>query len=849
VPPLPDLDVLTYDGTRMTVGATTQGEYQRIQAEGGRRAEIYRQLADLGARYGPLVRERFPNIPRRISGYNLDDLLPGRDMHVARALTGTEGTCVLILEAKVRLLPNPPAHALLVIGYDDAPAAADHVPGLLSGEGLIALECFDQGIIDNIHKHGEHVAGIDDLPPGGAWLLAEYGADTQEEASARCEAVMRGLPAGNPKAFEDPQHESEVWEIRRSGCEYTRIPGEHGGLPAWEDSGVPPERLGDFLREFCRLIGEHGMHTVLFGHFGQGCAHTRLDPDLETADGIARFRSFIEGAGDLIVRYGGSLTGEHGDGQLRANQLTKMYGPELVGAFAEFKAIFDPGSKMNPGKVVAPYRPDQNLQWGTDYRPRHVETYFQYPQDEKGFADAANRCFGIGLCRRTDGGTMCPSFMVTREEIHSTRGRARLLFEMMSGLLQDKGWRDPSVKEALDLCLACKGCKGDCPVSVDMASYKAEFLAHYYHGRIRPRQAYALGLIPVWARLAGRTPGLANAALSAPFLGNVLKLAAGVAPQRQAPPLAAVTFTRWFAGHEPPPAGRPVLLWPDTFTNHFSPEIGIAAVEVLEQAGCRVRLPAAATLCCGRPLYDYGMLPTARRWLQTVLRELREPLAAGWPVIGLEPSCVAVFRDELANLMPDDLDARRLTRQAMTLGEFLGQCGYQPPRLAGKALVQVHCHQGAVLTFDAERTLLRDMGLELDEPASGCCGLAGSFGFERGEHYDVSMAAGERVILPAVRDADPRTIIVADGFSCREQIAHGTGRRALHLAQVLALAASGGTPSASAGALPEDRRPASASGPGAPAWSAARLAALAAGAGLAAGTAIAIRSLRGGSHG
>ena len=292
-----ELDVLTYDGTRMTVGATTQGEYQRIQAEGGRRAEIYRQLADLGARYGPLVRERFPNIPRRISGYNLDDLLPGRDMHVARALTGTEGTCVLILEAKVRLPPDPPAHALLVIGYDDAPAAADHVPGLLSGEGLIALECFDQGIIDNIHKHGEH-----------------------------------------------------------------------------------------------------GMHTVLFGHFGQGCAHTRLDPDLETADGIARFRSFIEGAGDLIVRYGGSLTGEHGDGQLRTNQLTKMYGPELVGAFAEFKGIFDPGSKMNPGKVVAPYRPDQNLQWGTDYRPRHVEMYFQYPQDEKGFADAANRCFGIGLC-------------------------------------------------------------------------------------------------------------------------------------------------------------------------------------------------------------------------------------------------------------------------------------------------------------------------------------------------------------------------------------------------------------------------------------------------------------------
>ncbi|HEY7279695.1 MAG TPA: FAD-linked oxidase C-terminal domain-containing protein [Trebonia sp.] len=847
-----ELDVLTYDGTRMTVGPTTPAEYQRIQAEGGRRAEIYRELADLGARYGPLVRERFPKIPRRISGYNLDDLLPGEDMNVARALTGTEGTCVLILEATVRLLPNPPAHALLVIGHDDAPTAADHVPGLLTGDGLIGLECFDQGIIDNIHKHGEHMAGIDELPPGGAWLLAEYSGDTQDEANTRAESAMRGLAAGNPKVVEDPTHESEVWEIRRSGCEYTRIPGEHGGLPAWEDSGVPPERLGDFLREFCRLIGEHGMHTVLFGHFGQGCAHTRLDPDLQTADGIKNFLSFIEATGDLIVKYGGSLTGEHGDGQLRANQLVKMYGPELVGAFAEFKRIFDPDGKMNPGKVVAPYRPDQNLQWGADYRPRHVETHFRFPQDDMGFADAVNRCFGIGLCRRPGGGTMCPSFMVTKEEIHSTRGRARLLFEMMSGLLQDKGWRDPNVKEALDLCLACKGCKGDCPVSVDMASYKAEFLAHYYHRRVRPRQAYALGLIPVWAKLGSRAPGLANAALSAPLLGQALKLAAGVAPARQAPPLAPVTFRQWFARHQSPADGTPVLLWPDTFTNYFSPEIGVAAVQVLEQAGCRVQLPTGRTLCCGRPLYDYGMLPTARRWLGAVLEQLREPLAAGLPVVGLEPSCVAVFRDELVNLMPDDLDARRLSQQAMTLGEFLGRSGYQAPPMAGQALVQVHCHHGAVLTFGSERTLLRDMGLELDEPPSGCCGLAGSFGFERGEHYDVSMAAGERVILPAVRDAAPQTLIVADGFSCREQIAHGTARRALHLAQVLRLAALGGQPqehTAGAGQAPEDLLPAEAGGAGPRPRSTARLAALAGGAGVAAVTAIAIRSLRGGSHG
>jgi Fe-S oxidoreductase len=386
---------------------------------------------------------------------------------------------------------------------------------------------------------------------------------------------------------------------------------------------------------------------------------------------------------------------------------------------------------------------------------------------------------------------MCPSFMVTREEMHSTRGRARLLFEMMSGHLRDGGWRDPHVKEALDLCLACKGCKGDCPVSVDMASYKAEFLSHYYHRRIRPRQAYALGLIPVWAHLASRFPGLVNAALNAPLAGRAGKLLAGVATARSAPEFAATTFRRWFENRPQPEygetgGGRRVLLWTDTFTNHFTPEIGIAAVRVLESAGYLVRIPERG-LCCGRPLYDYGMLPTAKRWLRRIIDDLREPVAAGMPVIGLEPSCLAVFRDELINLFPDDLDARRLSQASVTLGEFLAGQGYQPPRREGRAVVQVHCHHGAVLDYSREQSLLEQMGLDLDMPASGCCGMAGSFGYEAGQRYEVSKACGERVILPAVRSADQDTLIIADGFSCREQIGQGTGRQALHLAQVLAL--------------------------------------------------------------
>ncbi|HTK29215.1 MAG TPA: FAD-linked oxidase C-terminal domain-containing protein, partial [Vicinamibacterales bacterium] len=556
----------------------------------------------------------------------------------------------------------------------------------------------------------------------------------------------------------------------------------------WEDSAVPPDRVGEYLRRLRELLDRHGFHGDLYGHFGQGCVHTRIDFDLETAAGIRAYRAFVEEAADLVVSLGGSLSGEHGDGQSRAELLPKMFGPELVNAFREFKAIWDPRWRMNPGKVVDPYRLDENLRLGTRYDPPHPPTHFQFPDDSHSFARATLRCVGVGNCRRLDGGTMCPSFMVTREEQHSTRGRARLLFEMLEGDPLTGGWQDEHVKEALDLCLSCKGCKGDCPVKVDMATYKAEFLSHYYERRRRPISAYAFGLVHYWARVGSLAPDVVNFLTAAPGFARIAKLAAGMAPERRIPAFAPFTFTEWFRSRPRAPRnGQPrVILWPDTFNNHFHPVTAIHAVRVLERAGFHVEVPVEP-LCCGRPLYDYGMLDTARTWLSRILDVLGPAIERGVPVVGLEPSCAAVFRDELRALFPRDENAKRLAAQTKLLSEFLNENGFAYPALTRRALVHGHCHHKAVMTFDAEQHALEQMGLDARLLDAGCCGMAGSFGFER-DHYDVSMKAGERVLLPAVREAPADTLVIADGFSCREQIAQATRRRALHLADVIEMA-------------------------------------------------------------
>jgi FAD/FMN-containing dehydrogenase/Fe-S oxidoreductase len=811
-----ELEILTYDGERMTVGATSEEELARIVAQGGRRGAIYAALVALRDRYAQQIRERFPAIPRRVSGYNLDALLPEAGFHVARALVGSENTCVTILEATLRLVDSPPARTLLVLGYPDAFVAADHVPEIMAYRP-VGLEGFDDRLVQAVRDKGdrERVAGLELLPQGGGMLMVEFGGDTLDAANAKAAELMEALgKASNPpsvKLVADPHQAHLIWLVRESGLGASaRIPGHRDTWPGWEDSAVAPEVLGGYLRELRALTDRYGYYNSLYGHFGQGCVHTRIDFDLVTAAGVRQFVAFMHEAADLVVRYGGSLSGEHGDGQARAALLPKMFGPELVEAFREFKAIWDPDWKMNPAKVVDPYDIVQNLRLGEDYAPTQPTTHFQFPHDDGSFARATLRCVGVGLCRRHEGGTMCPSYMATREESDSTRGRTHLLFEMLQGNVIRDGWRSQAVRKSLDLCLACKGCKHDCPVNVDVATYKSEFLSHYYAGRLRPRTAYSMGLIYWWARLASHAPRLVNAVAHTPVLGTLAKAVGGIAPEREIPRFAPQTFRQWFAAREP---RRPhtmgrmgqsqVLLWPDTFNNHFHPETVIAAVETLEAANFEVVLPGRS-LCCGRPLYDWGMLGTAKRLLWQVLDTLRPQIESGVPVVGLEPSCVSVFRDELVNLFPNDPDAQRLRGQTYLLGDFLAQNApdFAPPKLARKAVVHGHCHHKAVLGMDGEEAMLRRLGLDYSVLDDGCCGMAGAFGFERGEHYDVSLKCGERALLPAVRAAATDTLIVSDGFSCREQIAQTTPRRALHLAEVIALALRG-EGEASPGLYPE----------------------------------------------
>jgi FAD/FMN-containing dehydrogenase/Fe-S oxidoreductase len=789
-----ELEVLTYDGLRIRVGATSDDEFAQILRQGGRRAEIYRRLRRLRDRYADEIRRRYPDIPRRVSGYNLDDLLPEKGFHVARALVGSESTCALTLTATLRLLRDPPERVLLLAGFRDMASAADY--GVEVREyGPAAIEAFERHGVENMKKKGHYKPGMKLLPDGDAWMMVEFAGDSSAEIGAKAEQVRaRLLRAGavDARVVADREQQEQVWLVRENGVGSSRVPEIEETWPSWEDAAVPPERLGDYLRDFTRLNDKYGYKSTLFGHLGDGCLHSRMNFGLKTEEGVARFRAYMQEASDLCLAYGGSLSGEHGDGQAKGELLPKMFGPELIEAFRDFKAIWDPAGKMNPGKVIDAYALDANLRLGPAYHPKPVETWFKYPDDSGSFAHAAERCFGVGKCRSLGGQTMCPSFQATREEMHSTRGRAHLLFEMMRGDSIKDGWRDKHIRDALDLCLQCKGCKGDCPVSVDMATYKAEFLAHHYQGRLRPRAAYALGLIFRWAPLASLAPALANAVTHTPVLRAAVRVAAGLNHARELPKFAPETFRAWFRRRRAPERRtngrqREVVLWADTFNNHFTPHTARAAVEVLEDAGYRVSVPAQR-LCCGRPLYDYGMLDLAKRKLRETIAALRPALQRGTPIVVLEPSCASVFRDEMVNLFPDDAEARRLSRQVVLLSELLVQDPrYRPPKLERQALMHAHCHHKAVLGTDDEKKLLAALGVQLDAPETGCCGVAGSFGYEAG-HYEVSMKVGENMLLPAVRKASPQTLVIADGFSCRSQIEDATGRYALHLAEVLQLA-------------------------------------------------------------
>jgi FAD/FMN-containing dehydrogenase/Fe-S oxidoreductase len=809
------LDVLLYDGTRLTVGENL------VASAGSKDAAshaIEQQLRDLAAKYADDVHEKFPDIPRRVSGYSIDQLLPENNFHVARALVGSEGTLVTILEATVHLVPSPKSRVLLVAGYTDMPTAGDHVPMVLAHKP-IGLEAMDSRLTNAMRKKHLHESGIRMLPGGDAWLLIEFGANTLDEATAlatQCEAELRANSSlVDSKIFTSAAEQRGVWTVRDSALgAISRAPGEKDNWEGWEDAAVPPAKIGAYLRDFRALMDKYSYSGALYGHIGDGCLHNRIDWDPKSKEGIDKWLCFLDEASDLVLAYGGSFSGEHGDGQARGALLPKMFGPRLMQAFEDFKTIFDPDWKMNPGKLIRPNAIDANLHYGPNYHPLEIKTHFAFPDDDGKFSRAVERCVGAGVCRKEDG-VMCPSYMVTREEKHLTRGRAHLLWEMLSGeVIADKTKSD-EVKEALDLCLACKGCTGECPVRVDMPTYKAEFLSHYYEGKMRPRAAYAMGMIYWAARAASFAPSLVNALTHAPLFGNIAKKLASVHPKREMPRFAKRTFKQ-IRNEELGmrnkssipnsslliPNSKEVVLWADTFNNHFRPETALAAVRVLEDAGFRVKVHRES-MCCGRPLYDWGMLDKAKTLLLDTLRILKDDIAANTPIVVLEPSCASVFRDELRKMLPDREDATALAKNTFLFSEFYAQfvipakAGIQAPVMGGdenldprlrgddlKALLHLHCHH-AVLGKTSEAAALHSCGIEADQLDSGCCGMAGAFGFEE-EHYEISMQIGERKLLPAVRSASEETVIVANGFSCREQIEQATGRKTMHLAEVLA---------------------------------------------------------------
>lgn len=787
------LKVLTYDGEIMEVGPTTDDELEVIINHGGRKGAIYKELKRIRDSYANEIREKYPDIPRRVSGYNLDDLLPENNFNVARALVGTESTCVTILEATLKLIETPKKRSLLVLGYPDVYAAGRHCSEIIKAEP-VGLEVIDEKLIGYMKKKDLNTKDLPLLPDGKGWLLVEFGADTKKQADNKAKQLMKKLKqesdAPNMSLFDDAKQEDKLWEIRESGLGATaNIPGMSSTWPGWEDSAVHPDNVGEYLKDLQNLFEKFDYDASLYGHFGQGCIHCRINFDLQTAEGISKFKNFTSEATDLVLKYGGSISGEHGDGQARGDLLEKMLGKNLIQAFHEFKNIWDPDWKMNPGKVIEPFGRTENLRIGIDYNAPSVETNFKFPEDEGSFAKATLRCVGVGKCRHSEGGTMCPSYMVTSEENDSTRGRSRMLFEMLQGEAIQDGWKDKNVKKALDLCLACKGCKGDCPVNVDMATYKSEFLSHYYKGKLRPRTAYAFGLIYWWSRIASLSPRVVNFITHTPVISNIFKFVGGIAPKREIPHFAKQTFKHWFLKQPNNSAKKKVILWADTFNNYYMPLTLKAAHEVLTRAGFEIIVPRKS-LCCGRPLFDFGWINLAKKLLLRVLDTLREEIREGIPVVGIEPSCTAVFRDELCNLFPENSDAQRLKKQTYTLGEFLQKYApdFEIPKFDKKAIMHGHCQHKAVMTIDQEENILEKMGIDLNVLDSGCCGMAGYFGYEKGEHYDISVKAGERVLLPEVRKAEDDTLIIADGFSCREQILQETGKRGIHLAEIMQMA-------------------------------------------------------------
>jgi FAD/FMN-containing dehydrogenase/Fe-S oxidoreductase len=801
------LDVVLYDGTKLTVGPTPPDQLEALIRSGGRVGQIYAGLSRIRDDYAALVREKFPRIPRRVSGYNLDELLPEGNFNVARALVGSEGTCVNVVSATLNLTNSPPFRVLTVLGFSDAFLAADAVPLALE-HGPIGLEGFDHMLVDFMRRKGLAVKDLESLPPGVGYLLVEMGAWSAEEARAKAEAIARTSQSWpNPPTAHicTPDEAVSVWHVRESALgAVVFVPGEPDRLEGWEDAAVPPALLGQYLRRITALMAEYGYTSPVYGHYGQGCVHLRINFDHRSIEGQHKFREFIDHAADIVISFGGSFSGEHGDGQSRTALLPKMFGPELIQAFREFKGLWDPDNRMNPGKLsdaVRVYDPVENLRFNPPVEGElpHIdaEKHFVFAADGGSFEKATERCVGVGACRKVEGGVMCPSYRATGEERYSTRGRAHLLWEMLAGALRHEGFQSEAVHEALDLCLSCKACKSECPVQVDITAYKSEFLSQRYKGRLHPLHHYIFGFADRLARAGSLTPALTNLILAGPITSPLIKRIIGVAQQRQLPRLATRPYVRsrgsgaGTAANASAPEGQlappRVVLWPDTWNNYYHPQSLAAAEAVLREAGFGVEVPQGH-ICCGRPLYDFGLLGAARAYLANVLQRMAPQIEAGLPFIFLEPSCASVFKDELPELFPDDPRAQLLRQQVWLFADWLAlkAPGVAAGRLKGaQILLHGHCHHKAVFGGPgSEITLLRQAGAEVEVIKAGCCGMAGPFGFEA-DKFEVSKTIANDGLLPAVQSADPGTLIVADGFSCREQISQLGGRQAIHFAEVL----------------------------------------------------------------
>ncbi len=727
------------------------------------------------------ARTEFDRFGRQLSGYAVQHLLPER-FDLGQALIGSEGTLGVLTEATVRLVEDPAHRVVVAIGFSDIVAAGHAAPTVVTF-GPTACEGMDERLVEVLRaRRGD--SAVPPMPRGGAWLLVEIAGNDRAEVLERAHALQAAGLGLESSVVEDPKVQARLWRIREDGA---GLAGQApSGKPAWpglEDAAVPPEKLGHYLARFDDLVAEYGMTSAPYGHFGDGCMHVRLDYPLDRPDGLTVLREFLTSAAGLVAEFGGSISGEHGDGRARGELLSLMYSPSAIALFGAVKHAFDPQNLLNPGVLVDPDPFDADVRAaGVSYRK---DLAFTYRHDDGDLSRAVHRCTGVGKCRADNfasGGVMCPSYLATREEKDSTRGRARVLQDVVRGEIH---WRDPAVAESLDLCLSCKGCASDCPTGIDMATYKSEALHQRYQGRLRPRSHYTLGWLPRWARLAGRVPRLANLGTQLPGLKKLALLGAGVDSRRSVPEFARTPFRRWWSRQERQ-TGTPVMLFVDSFSDAFSPTVAEATVRLLREAGYEPQLPEAGT-CCGLTWITTGQLDGARKILGSTVRQLAEAARAGMPIVGIEPSCTAVLRSDAVELFatgPLAEDAQLVATATKTLAELLATTeSWTPPDLSGTTIIaQPHCHHHAVLGWKADADLLARTGAQITTLA-GCCGLAGNFGVEIG-HYEVSVKVAEQNLLPALTTA-PEAVVLADGFSCRTQITDLADRPSVHLAELL----------------------------------------------------------------